>query len=281
MFQYGSSSDATCPKPDRRTPWPRLLGLPVIDTMVGFPTWVPLSTTSSASRPRTANPKRTSSSPRVHVQGRAQGGAADDRCVALQLMDRFGIERAMIGVGEAPRSGAETSRSLRPLRRAWSTRTTGWTRPGTRPPRVTRSESAPRRFPGGDQPAGPDRRQEVVPDLCQVRRARHPDLRMRRRPGPRVPFAPQQVSAIDVVLVLPRAVFVTRHGCEPWEELAVKLLLKWPNLYYSTSAFAPKYYPKAIIDYANSRGADKISTPATSRWACRWSGSSPNCPTFR
>jgi hypothetical protein len=25
-----------------------------------------------------------------------------------------------------------------------------------------------------------------------------------------------------------------------------------------TSAFAPKYYPKAIIDYANTRGADKV-----------------------
>jgi predicted TIM-barrel fold metal-dependent hydrolase len=56
----------------------------------------------------------------------------------------------------------------------------------------------------------------------------------------------------------PELVFVTRHGCEPWEELAVKLMLKWPGLHYCTSAFAPKYYPKAIIDYANSRGADKI-----------------------
>ena len=35
-------------------------------------------------------------------------------------------------------------------------------------------------------------------------------------------------------------------------------MLKWPNLYYSTSGFAPKYYPKAIIDYANSRGANKL-----------------------
>ncbi|GIT61192.1 MAG: hypothetical protein Ct9H300mP20_10190 [Gammaproteobacteria bacterium] len=35
-------------------------------------------------------------------------------------------------------------------------------------------------------------------------------------------------------------------------------MLKWPNLYYSTSAFAPKYYPKEIIDYANTRGADKV-----------------------
>ena len=38
----------------------------------------------------------------------------------------------------------------------------------------------------------------------------------------------------------------------------MKLMLKWPNLYYSTSAFAPRYYPKAIIDYANTRGADKV-----------------------
>ena len=38
----------------------------------------------------------------------------------------------------------------------------------------------------------------------------------------------------------------------------MKLMLKWPGLYYMTSAFAPKYYPKAIIDYANTRGADKI-----------------------
>ena len=27
---------------------------------------------------------------------------------------------------------------------------------------------------------------------------------------------------------------------------------------YSTSAFAPRYYPKAIISYANSRGADRV-----------------------
>jgi predicted TIM-barrel fold metal-dependent hydrolase len=74
-----------------------------------------------------------------------------------------------------------------------------------------------------------------------------------------IPFAPQQVSRIDIVMFdFPDLVFVTRHGCEPWEDLAVKLMLKWPNLYYSTSAFAPKYYPKAIIDYANTRGADKV-----------------------
>jgi predicted TIM-barrel fold metal-dependent hydrolase len=78
-------------------------------------------------------------------------------------------------------------------------------------------------------------------------------------PGPRVPFAPQHVMGLDrVCYEFPELVVITRHGCEPWEELMVKLMLKWPNLHYSTSAFAPKYYPKAIVDYANTRGADKV-----------------------
>ncbi len=78
-------------------------------------------------------------------------------------------------------------------------------------------------------------------------------------PGPRVPFGVQDVALIDEVCwYFPELKFVTRHGCEPWADLAVKLMLKWPNLYYSTSAFAPKYYPKEIIQFANTRGADKI-----------------------
>ncbi len=78
-------------------------------------------------------------------------------------------------------------------------------------------------------------------------------------PGPRFPLWPQKVELIDQVMYdFPELVFVTRHGCEPWEDLAVKLMLKWPNLYYSTTAFAPKHYPSAIIDYANTRGSDKI-----------------------
>jgi predicted TIM-barrel fold metal-dependent hydrolase len=77
--------------------------------------------------------------------------------------------------------------------------------------------------------------------------------------GPRVPSACQHVERIDQVMYdFPDLVFVMRHGAEPWVDLAVKLMLKWPNLYYSTSAFAPRYYPRAIVDYANTRGADKI-----------------------
>ena len=78
-------------------------------------------------------------------------------------------------------------------------------------------------------------------------------------PGPRIPFAPQHVEFLDEICwFFPELRFVTRHGCEPWTALAVKLLLKWPNLYYSTTAFAPKHYPKDIINYANTRGADKV-----------------------
>jgi hypothetical protein len=78
-------------------------------------------------------------------------------------------------------------------------------------------------------------------------------------PGPRIPMKPQLVEQVDEICwFFPELRFVFRHGTEPWQALAVKLMLKWPNLYYSTSAFAPKHYPKEIIAYANSRGADKI-----------------------
>jgi predicted TIM-barrel fold metal-dependent hydrolase len=78
-------------------------------------------------------------------------------------------------------------------------------------------------------------------------------------PGPRVKMMPQWTGHFDEVCFdFPELKVVMRHGAEPWEDLAVKLMLKWPNLYYSTSAFAPKYWPEAIIEFANSRGADKI-----------------------
>ncbi len=78
-------------------------------------------------------------------------------------------------------------------------------------------------------------------------------------PGPRIPLLAQKVEMIDEVCwFFPELRFVMRHGAMPWTALAVSLMLKYPNLYYSTSAMAPKYYPKDIIDYANSRGSDKI-----------------------
>ena len=78
-------------------------------------------------------------------------------------------------------------------------------------------------------------------------------------PGPRVPMDCQNVAYIDEVCwFFPELKLVMRHGAEPWTQLAMKLMLKWPNLYYSTSAFAPKHYPEDILYYANTRGAEKF-----------------------
>lgn len=77
--------------------------------------------------------------------------------------------------------------------------------------------------------------------------------------GPRVPSMVQHVERVDQVMYdFPELVFVMRHGAEPWVDLAVKLMIKWPNLHYSTTAFSPRYYPQAIIDYANSRGSERV-----------------------
>lgn len=77
--------------------------------------------------------------------------------------------------------------------------------------------------------------------------------------GPRVPSACQHVERLDQVMYdFPELQLVMRHGGEPWVDLAVKLMLKWPGLHYSTSGFAPRHYPGEIVDFANSRGSEKI-----------------------
>ncbi len=78
-------------------------------------------------------------------------------------------------------------------------------------------------------------------------------------PGPRVPFGPQKMELLDEVLwFFPELKVVTRHGCEPWTDVAWKMMLKYPNLHYMTSAFAPKYYPPDIIEFANKRGSGQV-----------------------
>jgi hypothetical protein len=78
-------------------------------------------------------------------------------------------------------------------------------------------------------------------------------------PGPRLPMAPQLVELLDEICwFFPELKIVTRHGCEPWTELACKLMLKYPNLHYMTSAFAPRHYPQNIIEFANTRGSEQV-----------------------
>jgi predicted TIM-barrel fold metal-dependent hydrolase len=78
-------------------------------------------------------------------------------------------------------------------------------------------------------------------------------------PGPLVAGAAQDPYALDAVCAFfPELPIVMSHGGEPWPEMCVKLLLKWPNLHYMTSAFAPRHIPGPIIDFLNTRGADKV-----------------------
>lgn len=78
-------------------------------------------------------------------------------------------------------------------------------------------------------------------------------------PGPRVPGKHQHPLALDeVCYFFPDLKIIMSHGGDPWADLCVKLMLKWPNLYWMSSAFAPKHIPEAIVNFANTRGADKI-----------------------
>ena len=103
-------------------------------------------------------------------------------------------------------------------------------------------------FPAGLTPQVPINDKKLYPLYAKCIELDIPIFVNAGVPGPARADGVQDVALIDEVCwFFPELKFVTRHGCEPWTELAVKLLLKWPNLYYSTSAFAPKYYPQDIV----------------------------------
>jgi predicted TIM-barrel fold metal-dependent hydrolase len=178
----------------------------------------------------------------------------------LALMDHHGIDRAMIGAGSDNQRRAlrehpdrflasigvdanDGMEALRQIDRA--AETTGL--------------AGVALFPSGCNPPVPINDKRWYPVYAKCVELDLPVFMCVGVPGPRVPMAAQKVELLDEVCwFFPELRIVMRHGAEPWEELAVKLMLKWPNLYYSTSAFAPKYYPQAIVDYANTRGADKV-----------------------
>jgi predicted TIM-barrel fold metal-dependent hydrolase len=190
-------------------------------------------------------------------------GAVDDRvAVTVAEMDRWGIERGMVGVSEPGDDGDQAIRrypdrfiastgadpndgatAITKLVRAYET----W---GVR---------AVTLFPAGTSPPTAINDARLYPIYAKCVELGLPVFCTAGVPGPRLRLATQHVQLIDEVMYdFPDLVFVTRHGGEPWADLAVKLMLKWPGLHYSTSGFAPRYYPRAVIDYANTRGADKL-----------------------
>jgi hypothetical protein len=180
----------------------------------------------------------------------------------LEQMDQHGIERAMIGVSFQHEVGIRALRE-HPDRFFGSLEVNpNRGMDGVRELRRAVEElgvKAATAFPSGMCPQVPIDDKKFFPYYAACVDLDVPICVCAGVPGPRLPMAPQHVERIDEVCwYFPELRFVTRHGCEPWADLAVKLMLKYPNLYYSTSAFAPRHYPKAIIDYANTRGADKI-----------------------
>lgn len=239
------------------------LGLPVIDTMIGFPQrgfdqydFIRKQTKDRDSRESMEFPVE------YMFKGVPKDLPTDDPvAVTLNEMDNYGIELGLIGVSDETSrlalkrhpdrfiaSGAvadpnDVMGSVQAIRQEYESF-------GIRATSV---------FPSGTFPQVAIDDPKMYPIYATCVELQIPIFVCAGIPGPRLRFAPQEVSRIDTVMFdFPDLVFITRHGCEPWEELAVKLMLKWPNLYYSTSAFAPKHYPKSVIDYANTRGADKV-----------------------
>jgi predicted TIM-barrel fold metal-dependent hydrolase len=236
-----------------------------IDTMIGFPTadmratyeFITKQTKDKESREDFQFPAEYMFK---DVPEKALEGSRDPVGVTLEAMDRVGIEIGLIGVSNDPdqtalrdhpdrfvacshvdpNHGMDAVRQLKREHELYGTRAVGL-------------------FPSGFFPQVAINDPKMFPIYSTCVELDIPVFVCTGVPGPRLKFAPQQVEHVDEVMYeFPDLVYVTRHGCEPWTDLAVKLMLKWPNLYYSTSAFAPKHYPRAIVDYANTRGADKI-----------------------
>jgi predicted TIM-barrel fold metal-dependent hydrolase len=238
-------------------------GLPIVDTMIGFPHEGFEQYDFIRKQTKDRNSKEEMEFPAEYMFKDVPKDLPTDDPISVTLheMDKYGIEVGLIGVSDAtsrlalkrhpdrfvpsgnipdPNDVTGSVRALRQEYEEFGIKATGVFPAGTFP-QVAIDD--PKMYPIYQTCVDLD-----IPIFCTA-----------GVPGPRLKFAPQEVSKIDVVMYdFPELVFVTRHGCEPWEKLAWKLMLKWPNLYYSTSAFAPKHYPQEIINYANTRGADKI-----------------------
>jgi len=242
-------------------------GIGIVDTMIDFPHGDMKAVYSFITR---QTKDRESSESFFHpaeymfkdVPRKELSDVDDPIALTLEEMDRWGIERGMVGIAEGESPGASAIKRY-PDRFIPSVEVDPNKGMDTTRRMVRLHEEYDVRaftcFPSGTFPQVPINDKKMYPVYAKCVELGVPIFCCAGVPGPRLRMAPQHVELIDEVMYdFPDLVFVTRHGCEPWTDLAVKLMLKWPGLHYSTSAFAPKYYPRPIIDYANTRGADKI-----------------------
>ena len=242
-------------------------GIGVIDTMIGFPhgdmkktyAFITRQTKDRQSVEEFAFPAEYMFK---QVPDKEFADVNDPVGLTLTEMDKWGIERGLIGVDDEggvgidalkrypdrfiPCCGCDPNQGMEGIRKVVQLHDSHGVR-------------AVHAFPAGTFPQVAINDKKMYPIYAKCVELGIPIFCTAGVPGPRLKFAPQHVELIDEVMYdFPDLVFVTRHGCEPWADLAVKLMLKWPGLHFSTSAFAPRYYPKAVIDFANTRGADKV-----------------------
>ncbi len=83
-------------------------------------------------------------------------------------------------------------------------------------------------------------------------------------PGPLWPMEHQDPSHLDeVALAFPDLRIVAHHIGDPWTDIAVRLAARHANFYICTSAWSPKRYPPALLDFMaggwhGTRGSDKV-----------------------
>ncbi len=78
-------------------------------------------------------------------------------------------------------------------------------------------------------------------------------------PGPPIPGEAQNPIYYDRVCVrFPELKLCMIHGADPWWEVAIRLMIKYPNLHLMTSAWAPKYLPEVLLHYMRTRGKEKV-----------------------
>lgn len=78
-------------------------------------------------------------------------------------------------------------------------------------------------------------------------------------PGPPLPSACQDPIHLDrVCFDFPDLTVVMAHGADPWWDVAIRLMIKWPNLHLMTSAYRPKHLPEGLLHYMRTRGPDRV-----------------------
>lgn len=83
-------------------------------------------------------------------------------------------------------------------------------------------------------------------------------------PGPLWPMEPNNPAHLDeVALAFPDLVIVAHHIGDPWTEMSVRLAARHDHFYICTSAWSPRSYPRALLDFMaghwhGTRGSDKV-----------------------